>query len=422
MPAISEISYARKLDLSDPLKKYKDDFFIPEKELLYLDGNSLGRPPKMALHKAQELVEEQWGKRLIRSWNEGWLELSQRIGDKIARLIGASPGEVLIADSTSINLHKLVVAALNFQSARKSLVTDNLNFPSDIYILQGILKLWGKDHQLKIVPSADGIHGPEEELIQSIDANTALLTLSHTVFKSGYVYDMQSLTQYAQKQGALVLWDLSHSTGAVPVDLGKAQVDLAVGCTYKYLNGGPGAPAFLYVKKALQEKLFNPISGWMGHKKMFDFDLDYLPAAGITQFLTGTPAILSTAMIEPGVDVLLDAGMDQVVLKSQQLTHYFYTLWQIYLKDLGFQFDSPLDKHQRGAHVCLSHPQALEIDLALIQNKEVIPDFRAPDKLRFGMAALYTSFEDVFHTVQYLKEVVETQEFSQFEDQRPQVT
>ncbi len=422
MPVISKISYARKLDLSDPLKKYKDDFFIPDKNLLYLDGNSLGRPPKAALLKARELLEQQWGERLIRSWNEGWLDLSKRIGDKIAHLIGASPGEVIIADSTSVNLHKLVVAALNFQPDRNNLVSDDLNFPSDIYILQGIIKLLGRNYQLKIIPSEDGIHGPEVALHKAMDAHTALLTLSHTAFKSGYVYDMKSMSHQAHEKGALVLWDLSHSTGAVPVDLGQAHVDMAVGCTYKYLNGGPGAPAFLYVKKELQEKLFNPISGWMGHKKMFDFSMDYLPAEGITQFMTGTPAILSMAMIEPGVDLLLDAGIDKLSQKSQQLTEYFHALWEEFLKDLGFQFDSPLKKEKRGAHVSLSHANALEIDLALIHKRALIPDFRAPDKLRFGMAALYTSFEDVFQTVQYLKEVVENQEYLPFTDQRPQVT
>ena len=422
MSSISDIRYAQALDREDPLKAYKDKFFIPDSDLIYLDGNSLGRPPLEALSLGEELVGKQWGNRLIRSWNEGWLELPKRIGDKIARLLGASPGEVILADSTSVNLHKLIVSALHLQGDRKTILTDDLNFPSDLYILQGILSLLGHTHQLEIVPSSDGIHGPEIALLDKLTKDTALVTLSHTVFKSGYVYDMEKITRKAHEMGALVLWDLSHSTGAVSVDLGASEVDLAVGCTYKYLNGGPGAPAFLYVKDSLQDSLLNPLSGWMGHQHMFEFGLDYQPAKGIGRFLTGTPPILSTAMIEPGVDLLLEAGMEKIVAKSQQLTTYFHDLFLHSLEELGFQFESPLDPMQRGGHVSLSHPHALEIDLALIQEKQVIPDFRAPNNLRFGMAALYTSFEDIYHSVEYLIETVHSEGYRKFADHKPTIT
>ena len=422
MLAISDIRYAQAMDREDPLSSYKEAFFVPDSNLIYLDGNSLGRPPLTALSLGENLLRDQWGNRLIRSWNEGWLELPKRIGDKIATLLGASPGEIILADSTSINLHKLVVAALQFQGDRKVILTDDLNFPSDLYILQGILSLLGHTHHLEIVASSDGIHGPETDLLDKITQDTALITLSHTVFKSGYVYDMEKITRKAHEMGALVLWDLSHSSGAVSVDLNACEVDLAVGCTYKYLNGGPGAPAFLYVKDSLQDTLLNPLSGWMGHQTMFEFDLNYEPAKGVGRFLTGTPPILSTAMIEPGVDLLLEAGMERVAAKSQELTRYFHQLFLHSLEELGFGFESPIDPTKRGGHVSLSHPHALEIDLALIQERQVIPDFRSPDKLRFGMAALYTTFEDIYHTVEHLIEIVHTGGYKKYGNHRPTVT
>ncbi len=267
--------YARTLDRQDPLAAFRDRFVIDDPALVYLDGNSLGRLPRASQALAGELVATQWGERLIRSWNEGWFDLPERIGAKLARLLGAGTGEVIVADSTSVNLFKLAVAALRHQAGRTRILTDDLNFPSDVYVLHGAIETLGGRHVLDIIPSPDGIHGPVDALLASLRDDVALVVLSHTVFKSGYLYDMAAVTAAAHAAGALVLWDLSHSAGSVPVDLNGAGADLAIGCTYKYLNGGPGAPAFLFVRGDLQEVLANPISGWMGQHAPFDFALDY---------------------------------------------------------------------------------------------------------------------------------------------------
>ena len=271
-------SYARELDAADPLAPMRERFVIDDPELIYLDGNSLGRLPRASAALAEQVVREQWGGRLIRGWNEGWFDAPERVGAKIARLVGAEPDELIVADSTSVNLFKLVVAALRARPGRTQIITDDLNFPSDIYILQGLVELLGGQHALEIARSPDAIHGPAEQIMAQLGEQTALLTLSHTVFKSGYVYNMAALNAAAHAAGALTLWDLSHSVGAVPVELRASGADLAIGCCYKYLNGGPGAPAFLYVRRELQEQLRNPIAGWMGQRGLFDFTLDYQPA------------------------------------------------------------------------------------------------------------------------------------------------
>ncbi|GHO59725.1 kynureninase [Ktedonobacter robiniae] len=414
--------YASMLDAQDRLAHFRERFVVPDPELIYMDGNSLGRLPKATQAYAQELIETQWGTRLIRGWNEGWFTAPERIGAKIARLIGAQPDEVIVADSTSVNLFKLVVAALRAQRGRTRLVTDDLNFPSDLYVLQGAIELLEKGHRLDIISSPDGIHGPVAEIQASLDEQVALLTLSHTVFKSGYLYDMAELTRAAHSVGSLVLWDLSHSVGAVPVDLNVAQVDLAIGCTYKYLNGGPGAPAFLYISRELQERLGNPIAGWMGQRDLFNFALDYKPAMGLRQFLTGTPPILSLSLIEPGVDVLLEAGLDALRTKSEQQSEYLIQLWEAVLKPEGFVLNSPREVQQRGSHVSLGHQEGLRIDMALINDMQVLPDFRAPDNIRLGLAPLYTSFSDIHTTVTRLHRVVADKLYEQYPHEVPIVT
>lgn len=412
---------ARALDAADRLASFRDRFVITDPDLIYLDGNSLGRLPKASVDLARTVVEWQWGDRLIRSWGEGWLESPSRIGDKIAQLIGARPGEVVVADSTSVNLFKLAVAALRARSGRRRVVTDDLNFPSDLYVLRSALDLLG-GHELDVVPSVDGVDGPVDGLVRRLDADAALLTLSHTVFKSGYVYDMAALTEAAHACGALVLWDLSHSAGAVPIDLEAAGVDLAIGCTYKYLNGGPGSPAFLYVRRDLQERLGNPIAGWMGRQDMFSFGLDYEPEPGIRHLLTGSPAMVSTALIEPGVDLLLEAGMDRVREKSVAQTEYLVGLWARVLEPLGYRLSSPRDPERRGSHVSLGHADGLRIDLALIGEMKVIPDFRAPDSIRLGISPLYTTFSELEAAVDRLARVVTDRIFERYSDTRPTVT
>jgi kynureninase len=404
------------------LAPFRDRFVLDDPDLIYLDGNSLGRLPQATRGLLQEVTEAQWGRRLIRSWNEGWFDAPARIGAKIAGLIGARPDEVIVADSTSVNLFKLVAAALRARTGRSTLLTDDLNFPSDLYILEGVVNLLGNRHRLRVIPSADGIHGPVEALATACDDDTALLTLSHTVFKSGYTYDMASLTAAAHDREALVLWDLSHAAGAVPVDLNGAGADLAVGCTYKYLNGGPGAPAFLFVRRDLQEQLGNPLSGWMGQKNQFAFDLGYEPAPGLRHFLTGTPPVLSLAAIEPGVDLLLEAGLERVRAKSLRQTDYLIALWDHYLRPLGFRLNSPRQPARRGSHISLGHDEGLRIDLALINDVNVLPDFRAPDNIRLGVAPLYTSYGELYEAVRRLRRVVVDGLYLRYERSAPTVT
>lgn len=400
------LEHARELDRQDELAPFRSRFVVTEPNLIYLDGNSLGRLPLATVGAVQSVVTHQWGDRLIRSWNEGWIDAPARIGGKIARLIGARTDEVTIADSTSVNLYKLALAALRARPERRKIVTDDLNFPSDVYILQGICDLLGPGYRVEVVPSRDGIHGPMDALAAALDSDTALVTLSHTVFKSAYTYDMAALTAQAHAAGALVLWDLSHAAGAVPVDLNGANADLAVGCTYKYLNGGPGAPAFLYVRRDLQDVLVNPLQGWMGQADMFNFDLAYTPAPGLRRFLSGTPPILAVAAVEPGVDLLLEAGMERLRAKSVAQTEYLVALWEQELAPLGFSMNSPRDADRRGSHISLGHADAWRIDQAMIHRADVLPDFRAPDNIRLGIAPIYTSFEDLFTAVQRMREIV----------------
>ena len=415
-------AHARSLDAADELAPFRARFQVDDPALIYLDGNSLGRLPLATTELAADLVTRQWGQRLIRSWNEGWMDAPARIGAKIAALIGARPDEVIVADSTSVNLFKLATAALRLQTGRSTILTDDLNFPSDIYILQGIVDLLGRQHRLTIVPSPDAVHGPAAALGAACNGDTALLTLSHTVFKSGYTYDMAALTAAAHAAGALVLWDLSHAAGAVEIDLHAAGADLAVGCTYKYLNGGPGAPAFLYVRRDLQERLGNPLSGWFGQERLFDFGLDYTPAPGLRRFLSGTPPLLSLAAIEPGVDLLLEAGMDRLRAKSVRQTDYLIALWETTLAPLGFRLNSPRDAARRGSHISLGHDEGLRIDLALIHDVNVLPDFRAPESIRLGIAPLYTSYHDLFIAVQRLRRVVTDGLYLRYDRHPPAVT
>ncbi|MCZ7573382.1 MAG: kynureninase [Ardenticatenaceae bacterium] len=418
----TDADYASALDRQDELAHFRDEFLRDDPDLIYLDGNSLGRLPKRSVERLRDVVEREWGRRLIRGWSEGWFTLPQRIGAKIARLIGADADEVLVSDSTSVNLFKLILAALQARPGRTKVVTDDLNFPSDIYILQGVLRLAGPQYHLAIVRSVDGLTVTDEALASAIDESTALVALTHTAFKSGFVYDLDVVTALAHRVGAMMLWDLCHSVGAMPLALDVAGVDLAVGCTYKYLNAGPGAPAFLFVRRDLQAHLLNPVSGWFGQQNQFDFELAYRPAAGIRRFLAGTPPVLSLAAVEPGVDLLLEAGMDRLRAKSRQQTEYLIGLWEALLEPLGFELNSPRDPRRRGSHVSLGHPEALRIDRALIEEMNVIPDFRSPDNLRLGIAPIYTSFAEIHEAVMRLRRVVVEQLYEKYPKERPEVT
>lgn len=414
------------LDSSDPLAQYRKRFKIKEANLIYLDGNSLGRLPKETSTLISKVVEDQWGRRLIRSWNEGWYELSLQLAGKLASIVGAKPGEVIFTDSTSQNLFKLITGALRLNKKRTKIVSDVYNFPSDIYLLQGIKDLFGDRHKIVLSGTPDAVEVDYDELFSAIDEDTALVTLSHVVFKSAFMYDMQKVTDHAHEKGALVLWDLSHSVGAAPVKLNDCNADLAVGCSYKYLNGGPGAPAFLYVREDLQEKIQSPVWGWFGEENPFDFGLDYRPAKGIRKFLAGTPPVLSLSAIEPALDIILEAGMDEIRKKSIKQTNYLLDLAKTSLFPLGFSSGSPENPENRGSHISLKHPEAYRICKAMIDpkvgNYSVIPDFREPDNIRLGITPLYTSYQEIYEAVLLIEEIVRKGIYENYSVERDEVT
>ncbi len=407
--------YAQRLDAADPLAAYRARFAIPESDLLYLDGNSLGRLPLATAERMQQVVTEEWGNGLIRSWNQGWWEAPLRIGDKIGQIIGAQPGQTAACDTVSVNLFKLASAALHLRPGRRKIITDTLNFPSDLYILQGIVAANGGQHEIIRIGSPDGDITPDlKALYAALDADTALVTLSHVTFKSGYLYDMSEITRRAHAVGALVLWDLSHSVGALPIDLDACDADFATGCTYKYLNGGPGAPAFLYVNQRLHDEALSPMWGWWGQQDPFAFGLDYTPAPGVARFLVGTQPMLSLLAMESALTPTLEAGMAAIRQKSVDLTAYAIGLYDAWLAPLGFALGSPRDSARRGSHISIRHPEGYRINRALIEEMRVIPDFRAPDNIRLGFAPLYTTFSEVREAMQRIAQVVQTRRYEKY--------
>ena len=414
---------AHGLDQDDPLAQARAAFVVADPQLIYLDGNSLGRLPKAVFGRIQQVVQEEWGVGLIRSWNAGWWEAPRRLGEMIAPLVGAAPGEVMVSDSTSINLFKLATAAINLRPGRNRVITDEFNFPSDLYVLEGIVRFLGNRHQIIRIGADDHDIVPDlDELESAIDENTALVTLSHVTFKSGYLYDMRAITDMAHRKGALVLWDMSHSVGAVPIGLDGCDADFAIGCTYKYLNGGPGAPAFLYVNAARQEEVVSPIWGWWGEARPFDFELDYQPGAGPHRFLTGTAPMLSMLAVEAALPLVLEAGIERLRQKSVALTEYAIELTDARLLPLGFVLGSPRDPNRRGSHVSLRHPDAYRINRALIEDTHVIPDFRAPDNIRLGFAPLYTTYGEVWEAIDRICRVMSERLFEKYSTGRLGVT
>ncbi len=386
-----DLTDLRALDEADPLARFRDAFDLPD-DLSYLAGNSLGPPPRRAAGRLDQLVRGEWGGALVQAWSAGeWVEAPTRVGDKIARLVGADPGEMVVADSTSVNLFKLIAAALKAAPGRGTLLGVVGDFPTDLYVAEGALGALGEGRRLKLVE--------RDELDGALDADVALLVLTHSHYKSAELWDMAAVTARAQAAGALVLWDLSHSVGSAPVDLNAAGADLAVGCGYKYLNGGPGAPAFLFVARRHQDRLTSPLSGWMGHARPFDFAGGYVPAAGIGRFLCGTPPILGLAALEVGIDLMLEADMGALVAKARRLGDAFLALAAEHCPDLEPACPGP--GQARGGHVAFRHPEAAEVSQALVQRR-VIGDVRPPDLLRFGLSPLFVRFEDVGRAVQAL--------------------
>jgi kynureninase len=386
-------------DREDPLQRFRDAFVMPE-GVLYFDGNSLGPLPKATLERIDRAIRQEWGRDLIQSWNaHGWIDLSVRTGGKIARLIGASPDEVLACDSTSVNVFKLVAAAIRLQPGRPVILSDTENFPTDLYMVQGLCGLLGGAIELRLVKEA--------EIEQAIDSTTALVMLTQVNYRSGRRHDMAAITAAAHRAGALVLWDLSHSTGAFPIDLHGANADLAVGCGYKYLNGGPGAPAFLYVAKRHQHAFRQPLSGWLGHDSPFMFDLDYRPAQDIRRAQSGTPPILSLIGLDAAIDLMLEVDMNAVRRKSIELSSLFMALIDEQCDGHGFTVVTPREPEQRGSQVCLRHSEGYPIVQALCARR-VICDFRAADILRFGLTPLYMRFADVWDAVAILREIMQS--------------
>lgn len=395
-------------DAADPLAGFRERFVVPD-GVIYLDGNSLGALPKATAARVADVVGREWGQDLIRSWTKnGWIELPRRIGDKIGRLIGAAPGQVVVADSTSINVFKLLAAALRLRPQRRVILSDNANFPTDLYMAQGLIALLDRGHELRRVAP--------DEVAAVIGPDVAVVMLTHVDYRSGRFHDMAAVTAAAHRAGALMLWDLAHSAGALPLALDACRADLAVGCGYKYLNGGPGAPAFLYVAARHQAQARQPLCGWLGHAAPFAFDLDYRPAAGIDSWLCGTPVVLGMAALEVGVDLLLEADMAAIRAKSMALTEGFLEAVEAWCPGV-FELASPRDPAQRGSQVCLRHPDGYAIVQALIE-RGVIPDFRAPDILRFGMAPLYLRHAEMWDAAAILADVMRTEAWREERFQR----
>jgi len=404
MSAECERPAAVALDAADPLRAYRDRFVVADDGLIYLDGNSLGRLPRETPRRLAKLLEQEWGQRLLRGWSEGWMELPLTVGDRLGEaLLGAAPGQVALADSTTVCFYKLASGALAARPGRTEIVTDRDNFPTNRSVLESL----ASEHKLTIRwIEADPQTGPEPGAVRAIvNQDTALVTFSHVSYRSAYILDAEAITQAAHDAGALALWDLSHSVGAIPVRLDRHAVDLAVGCTYKYLNGGPGAPAFMYVRRARQAHLRQPIWGWLGRCEPFEMAPGYLPAEGISAMLSGTPPVLGLTAASVGIELVIEAGIDRIRQKGMALTDYAIELADHGLAEHGVGIGSPRARDRRGAHVALVHDHARELSKALIDDG-VIVDFRTPDVIRLGLSPLTTRFVDVYDGLQRLRRML----------------
>ncbi len=392
------------MDRADPLRGFRDQFVIPD-GLVYLDGNSLGMLPRACAARVRDVVETEWGQTLISSWNDhGWIDLPLRAGAKIAPLIGAHGDEVVVCDSVSVNLFKVLASALAMRPGRRTIVTNQENFPTDVYIAEGLCRLLGKDYELRFAnPDAVGA---------ALDDTVVALSFSHVDYKSARIEDMAAITAEAHRAGALAIWDLSHSAGALPVDLDGAGADFAVGCGYKYLNGGPGAPAFLFAARRHHAEMRQPLSGWLGHAAPFAFGSRYEPAAGIARMITGTPPVVSMALLETAVGIIADAGIDRLREKSKDMTSLLIDLVAQECAGCDLALASPADANVRGSHVIFAHPEGYAVVQAL-KARGVIGDFRAPHFVRLGIAPIYLSYAELWDAVQHLKTVMKTREWDQ---------
>lgn len=398
-------------DAADSLSHFRERFILPE-DVIYLDGNSLGPRPVGALERVQDVVRAEWGEGLIRSWNTaGWFDLPGRLGDKLAQLIGGRRGEAVVTDTTSLNLFKALASAIRIQQVdhpeKRVIVTERDNFPSDVYIAEGITDF------LNSVAEESGIRY-EVRLIddtlplnEALDDSTAVIALSHVNYRTGAMWDMAAVTAQAHNLGALAVWDLAHAAGAVNIDLNGADADYAVGCTYKYLNGGPGSPAFIWVNARHQDRFWQPLAGWWSHAKPFDMADAYTPAKDIHRFLCGTQPITALAMVETGLDIMLDADGDALRAKSLELTDLFISLVEQRCGGHPLELITPRDHATRGSHVSFRHPEGYAVMSALIA-RGVIGDYREPEVLRFGITPLYLGYADVWDAVEILRDILDT--------------
>jgi kynureninase len=408
-------THAERLDAADPLAAFRERFVFHDPDTIYLDGNSLGRLPRATRERLHATID-QWGSELVEAWHE-WIDLPRRAGDLLAaEVLGARPGEVIVSDSTTVNLFKLATAVLDTRAG--DVVTDTGNFPTDRYVLEGVARRHGRELRLF---EPDPVAGPLPEDVERACAGgeVALVSLSHVAYRSGALADMEAIGAAVR---APVLWDLSHSAGAVPVELERRGIELAVGCTYKYLNAGPGAPAFLYVRGELQPSLRTPIQGWFGQRDQFQMERSYDPEPGVRGFLAGTPPILALAAVEEGARLVGEAGIGALRDKAASLTELAVAMHDAHLAPLGFELASPRDPARRGGHVSIAHPEAWPICRALIERAKVVPDFRGPDSIRLGLPPLYTRFTDVYDALERLRGLVERGEHRLVRASRLRVT
>lgn len=405
-------------DAEDELANLKSQFDLPQ-GVIYLDGNSLGAKPIKAMDCAQQVINQQWGTDLINSWNKaGWWDLPVRLGNKIGQLVGARANETVVTDTTSMNLFKVLATAIGIQQqhpTRKTIIAERDSFPTDLYMIEGFMALINQGYKLQLIDQP-------EDLPQYLDEQTAVVVLSHVNYRTGYLHDMAAVNQQAHAQGALIIWDLCHSIGAVPIDLNGSNSDFAIGCTYKYLNGGPGSPAMLWVHSRYQTAFNQPLSGWWGHAKPFAMDVSYTPADNVRRYLCGTQPIVSMSLVECGVDIFLQTDMQALRQKSLRLTDVLIQLLEQECAGYDLTLITPREHLHRGSHISVRHPHGYAIVQALIA-RGVIGDYREPEVIRLGVTPLYLSFCDIWQAVQHLKQVLVSQEWAQPQFQtRRQVT
>ena len=401
-PGIVDPAYADGLDEADPLARFRDEFVMADPDLVYLDGNSLGRLTGATAERLRAFIVDGWGDELVRGWDH-WLGLPLEVGDRLASTaLGALPGEVVVSDSTTVNLYKLSTAAVRARPGRRVVVTDRDNFPTDRYVLEGVAAAAGGEVRWIQADAVEGVQ--PSDVAAAVDKDVALLCLSLVNYRSSAIADLVEITELAHRVGALVLWDLSHAVGAMPIELDASGADLAVGCTYKYLNAGPGAPAFLYVRSGLQPELRNPIQGWFAQSDQFSMGQGFRPVAGIASWLTGTPTIIALEAIDEGVRLIGDAGIERIRAKSIALTEYAIGLHDALLAPLGFTLGSPRNSERRGAHVAVRRADAEALSAALT-SAGVVTDYRRPDSIRLGLSPLTTSFRDVWDGIARLRDL-----------------